>query len=155
MTKEKGFNKYVWLIMMILSLVFIVFTIFAMSGGGDKVLETALKDYAGSPLQVGDLDEEAHGFLSMSMLKPLWEEIWIGILGLFCALGLKQKKKYAWILGIFWSIMLLTNGAIQGGYELFILDWSSPCAQTLIFLVLGIIGLASLLVARKKGILLE
>jgi len=155
MTKETGFNKYVWLIMMILSLLLIVFTIFAMSSGGDTILETGLKDYAGSPLEVGDLDEDAHGFLSMSMLKPLWEEMWIGILGVFCALGLKQKKKYAWILGIFWGIMLLINGAIQGGYELFILDWSSPCAQTYIFLVLGIIALASLLVAKKKGILLE
>ena len=155
MTEEKGFNKYVWLIMMIVSLLFIVWTIFAMSNGGDKILETGLKDYAGSPLEVGDLDEDAHGFLSMSMLKPLWEEIWIGILGLFCALGLRQKKKYAWILGIFLGIMLLTNGLVQGGYELFILDWSSPCAQTYIFLVLGVIALASLLVARKKGILLE
>ena len=155
MTEEKGYNKYVWLIIMILSLLFVAFTIFAMSSGGDKVLETGLEDYAGSPLEVGDLDEAAHGFLSMSMLKPLWEEIWIGILGLFCALGLKQKKKYAWILGIFWSVMLLTNGAIQGGYELFILDWSSPCAQTYIFLVLGVIGLASLLVARKEFLIKE
>ena len=154
MTEEKGFNKYVWLIMMILSLLFIGWTLFAISNG-DKILVNGLKQWAGSSLEVGNLEEAALGFLNMSMVKPLWEEIWIGILGLFCALGLRQKKKYAWILGIFWSVMMLTNGAIQGGYELFILDWSSPCAQTYIFLVLGVIALATLLVARKKGILLE
>ena len=155
MAEGKGFNKYVWLIVMILSIVFLVFTIIAMSSGGEKILETGLERYADSSFDIDNLDEAANGFLSMSMLKPLWEEIWIGILGIFCALGIKKGKKYAWILGIFWGVMLLIDGAIQGGYELFILDWSSPCAQTYIFLVLGIIGLASLLIARRKGILLE
>jgi len=149
MTKEKGFNKHVWLIMMILSVLFIGWTLFAISSG-DTILENGLKQWAGSSLELGNLDEAALGFLNMAMVKPLWEEIWIGILGLFCALGLKQKKKYAWILGILWSVMMLTNGAIQGGYELFILKWSSACPQTYIFLLFGMIALASLLVARKE-----
>jgi len=149
MTKEKGFNKHVWLIIMILSCLFLVWTLFAISNGG-TILENGLKQFAGSSLEVRDLDEAAHGFLTMAMIKPLWEEIWIGILGIFFALGLKQKKKYAWTLGILWGAMMLANGVIQGGYELFILNWSMPCPQTYIFLLLGVIALAGLLVARKQ-----
>ena len=146
MIKEKG--KNVWLIMLILSCLLLAFTVFAI-GAGDSVLENGLKQFAGSSFDLQDLDEAAYGFLTMAMVKPLWEEIWIGILGIFFALGLRRKLKYAWTLGIVWSIMMLANGIIQGGYEMFILNWSSPCTQTYIFLVLGIIALVSLLVARK------
>ena len=146
MTKEKG--KNVWLIMLILSCFLLAFTIFAISTG-DSVLENGLKQFAGSSFDLRDLDEAAHGFLTMAMIKPLWEELWIGILGIFFALGLKRKMKYAWTLGIIWSAMMLANGLIQGGYEMFILNWSMPCPQTYIFLVLGIIALVSLLMARK------
>ena len=146
MIKEKG--KNVWLIMLILSCLLLAFTVFAI-GAGDSVLENGLKQFAGSSFDLQDLDEAAYGFLTMAMVKPLWEEIWIGILGIFFALGLRRKLKYAWTLGIVWSIMMLANGIIQGGYEMFILNWSSPCIQTYIFLVLGIIALVSLLVARK------
>ena len=150
MTTEKGFfNKNIWLIVMILSILFLGWTILTLIGGG-VLLETVLTQWAGSSLDVADLDEAAHGALTMAMIKPLWEEIWIGILGLFCAYGLKHNIKYAWVLGIIWSIMLLTNGLIQGGYELFILNWSSACVQTYIFLVLGVIALVSLIMARKR-----
>lgn len=146
MTKEKG--KNVWLIMLILSCLILAWTIFTMCNGGN-VLERGLSYYAGSSFDLGDLDEAAHGFLTMAMIKPLWEELWIGILGIFFALGLKRKMKYAWTLSILWSAMMLANGAIQGGYEIFILNWSSPCPQTYIFLVFGIIALVSLLVAKR------
>ena len=75
--------------------------------------------------------------------------MWIGILGLFIALGLKRKKKYAWTLGILWGVMMIMNGAIQGGYEIFILGWSKVCLQTYMFLILGVIALVSLVVTRK------
>jgi hypothetical protein len=58
--------------------------------------------------------------------------------------------KYAWTLGIFWGIMMITNTAIQGGYEIFILGWSKVCLQTYTFLLLGMIALVSLLIARKE-----
>ncbi len=87
--------------------------------------------------------------MNMAMVKPLWEELWIGIFGIFFALGLKRKMKYAWTLGILWSAMMLANGIVQGSYELFILNWSMACPQTYIFLVLGIIALVSLLMVRK------
>jgi hypothetical protein len=86
----------------------------------------------------------------MAMLKPLWEEIWIGVLGIYCALGLRKKKKYAWILGLFWGIMLITNAVIQGVYEVAILNWSNACLQTYLFLLLGVIAVVSLLVTRRE-----
>ena len=149
MTKEKGFKARVWLIIMILSVLFIGWTVFALSNG-DTILENGVKQWAGSSFEVGNVEERALGFMNMAMVKPLWEEIWIGIIGIFCALGLKQRKRFAWILGILWGAMMLTNGVIQGGYELIILNWSMACPPTYIFLVFGMIALVSLLVARKR-----
>ena len=145
MAKEKG--KNVWLVIFILSCLLLAFTILAITTG-DSVLENGLKQFARSSFDLANLDEAAHGFLTMAMIKPLWEELWFGIFGIFFALGLKRKMKYAWTLSVVWSVMMLANGIIQGGYEVFILNWSSPCTQTYIFLVLGIIALVSLLVAR-------
>ena len=81
--------------------------------------------------------------------------LFIGIIGIFCALGLKRKLNYAWVLGVIWGAMMLANGLIQGGYEMFILNWSMPCPQTYIFLVFGIIALVSLLVTTKGFFLKE
>ncbi len=147
MTGVKGFSKNVWLMMMVLSVIFIVWTLFVISRG-TEILPTAFK-LAGSSQLTEDFEKGALEFMNMSMLKPLWEEIWIGIFGLLIAFGLKRMKKYAWTLGLFWGIMMITNGAIQGGYELFILGWSKVCLQTYIFLLLGGVALAGLLTARK------
>jgi hypothetical protein len=146
MTKEKG--KNVWLVILILAVLFIGWTVFTISNG-DTILENGVKMWAGSSFEVGSIEERALGFMNMAMVKPLWEEIWIGIFGIVFAVGLKRNMKYAWTLSILWGAMMLTNGLIQGGYELFILNWSMPCPQTYIFLVFGIIALVSLLVTRK------
>ena len=148
MTKEKGLTKYVWVIMVILSIILIVWTLFVFSNGV-KILPRAF-ELAGSTQAIEDIEKKALGFMNMSMLKPLWEEIWIGIFGLFFAFGLKQKKKYAWTLSFFWGVMLITNAAMQGGYEVFILKWSNACLQTYVFLLLGMIALFSLLITRKE-----
>ena len=148
MTKEKGFNKNVWKIMVILSILFIVWTLFVISRG-DEILPTAFK-LAGSSQLTEDIEKSALDFMNMTMLKPLWEGIWMGIFGLFFAFGLKKKEKYAWTLSLFWGIMMITNAAIQGGYEIFILGWSKVCLQTYMFLILGVIALVSLLIARKE-----
>ncbi len=146
-TKEKGFSKHVWIIMMILSCLFIIWTLFVISRGSE-ILPTAFK-LAGSSQLTEDIEIRALKFMDMSMLKPLWEEIWIGIFGIFIAFGLKKNEKYAWILGIFWGIMMMVNAAIQGGYELLILGWSNVCLQTYVFLLLGVIALVSLIISRK------
>ena len=147
MSTEKG--KNVWWILMILSCVFLGWTIFTIING-NTVLENGLRMWARSSFDLGTVEEKALGFMNMAMIKPLWEELWIGIFGIFFALKLKQMKKYAWTLSIIWSSMMLANGVIQGGYEILILKWSMPCPQTYIFLVFGIIALVSLLTAKKR-----
>jgi hypothetical protein len=119
-----------------------------MSNGG-SILENGLKQFAGSSFELGELDKAGRGFLDMAMIKPLWEELWFVVFGIFIALKLKHMKKYALTLGIIWSAVMLAYGVIQGGYEMAILGWSSPCVQTYIFLGLGIIPLVCLFVAKK------
>lgn len=147
MTMKKGFNNYVWVIMLVLSLLFTVWTVLVFSGGS-AILDQSLQ-MAGSAMGTGDFDEAALGFLTMAMRKPLWEEIWIGVLGIYCAVGLRQKRRHTWTLGIFWGIMLITDAAIQGGYEVLILKWPSACLQTYLFLLLGTIAVVSLSIARR------
>jgi hypothetical protein len=148
MTKEKGFNRHVWKLMMILSIIVILWTSFVISRG-DEILPTAFR-LAGSSQRTEDIEKSALAFMNMTMLKPLWGGIWVGVFGLFFAFGLKKKKRYAWILGVLWAVMLITNAAIQGGYELLILGWPKVCLQTYMFLFPGLIALASLLIARKE-----
>ncbi len=148
MTNEKAFKKNVWIVMLILSIIFIALTLFIMSNG-NNIFPTGL-GLAGSKQAIEEIEENALGFINMSMLKPLWEGIWMGIFGLFIAFGLKKKIKYIWTLGIIWGIMMITNAVIQGGYEVLILKWSNVCPQTLLFLILGLISLPSLLIARKE-----
>ena len=148
MAQESGLSRNVWLVVMIVSCLFLVWTLFTMSNGG-SILENGLKQFAGSSFDLGKLDKAGRGFLDMAMIKPLWEELWFVVFGIFFVLKLKQMKKYAWTLGIIWSAIMLAYGVIQGGYEMVILGWSSPCVQTYIFLGLGIIPLVCLLVAKK------
>ena len=133
--------------MMGLSIIYLAWTLFIISRG-TEILPTAFK-LAGSPQLAGDIEKSALDFINMSMLKPLWEGLWAGIFGLFIAFKLKVKKKYAWTLGIFWGIMMITNAVIQGGYEIIVLGWSNVCLQTYMFLFIGIVALGSLLITRK------
>jgi hypothetical protein len=149
MAGERGSGKQVWKIMMALSIIFILWTLFVISRG-TEILPTAFK-LAGSPQLTQDIEKSALEFMNMTMLKPLWEEIWIGIFGLFIAFGLRRKKTYARTLGIFWGIMMITNGVIQGGYEILILGWSKVCLQTYVFLLLGVLALITLLFTRKTA----
>jgi hypothetical protein len=149
MAAEYTSNRAVWVIMMALSILLLVWTVpLLLLSGGEAILVQGL-NLAGSSLAVEEIDEAAQGYLNMAMLKPLWEEIWIGVFGIFCALALKQKKRYAWTLSLFWGIMLITNVVIQGAYEVAILNWSNVCLQTYLFLLLGTVAVVSLLVARK------
>ena len=145
---KNGFSNKVWLIMMIISVLFIILTIFILCNGSN-VLARGL-ELAGSSMLVDDIEVKALGFINMSMLKPLWEEIWLGVFGVVFAIGLKRGMKYAHTLGLIWGLMLVTNAIIQGGYEIIILKWSNACLQTYVFFVLGIIPLISLLITRKE-----
>jgi len=149
MNEQRGSGRHAWKTMMALSIIFMVWTLFVISRGAE-ILPTAFK-LAGSPQLTQDIEQRALDFMNMTMLKPLWEEIWIGIFGLFIAFGLKRNKTYARTLGIFWGIMMIANGVIQGGYEILILGWSEVCLQTYVFLLLGIMALVGLLFTRKSA----
>ena len=139
----------VWIMMLISVALFLLWTLpLLLLSGGQAILEEGLK-YSASSFDIGLLDEGALGFIKMAMLKPLWEEVWIGILGIYCAVNLKKMEEHAWWLGFFWGIMLITNAAIQGTYEVVNLHWTSACLQTYLFLVLGAVVVASLLFAKK------
>lgn len=157
MSEEKILNKLkenVWIIMLVLSMIFIAVTLFIMSNGSN-IFPTAL-EIAGSSQKTEDIEGKALAFINMSMLKPLWEGIWMGVFGIIIALGLKKEvpevQKYAWTLGLVWGIMMISNAVIQGGYEILILGWSMVCVQTFSFLFLGVVALVSLLIARKEFI---
>ena len=79
----------VWWVVLILACLFFAWTAFTLSNG-NSVLEQGITRFARSSFDLGTLDKAAHGFLVMSMVKPLWEELWIGILGVFLALGLRR-----------------------------------------------------------------
>jgi hypothetical protein len=49
----------------------------------------------------------------------------------------------------FLGFLMIFNGIIQGGYELFILGWSKVCLQTYAFFLLGVIAIGNLY--SKKG----
>lgn len=148
MTIKINTDKSLFIIMIITSIISLLWTIFIMTRGSE-ILPTAFK-LAGSSQDVADIEEKALDFMNMTMLKPLWEGLWVGIFGLFIASGLKQRKKYAWKLGLFWGIMMICNATIQGGYEIIILGWSNVCLQTYIFLFLGLLVFSSHLIFKKK-----
>jgi len=149
MSKEKGFHKYVWVIMLIFSFMLLAWCLLVLAFSRDTILEDLIK-LAGSSLIKEDLDEAALGFMNMAMLKPLWEEVWFGIFGIYCALALKGYRQDAWMLSFFWGIMMITNAVIQGSYEIFILGWSYACMQTYFFFLIGVIPIVGLLLIRKK-----
>ena len=137
--------------MLIFSVMLLAWCLLVLAFSRDTILEDLIK-LAGSSLTKEDLDEAALGLMNMAMLKPLWEEAWIGIFGIYCALALKGHRQDAWMLSFFWGIMMITNAVIQGIYEVVIINWSSACPQTYLFLVLGMVAVVSLLITRKNYI---
>jgi hypothetical protein len=153
MTVETKSKNYVWVIVMILSGLFLLWTVpLLLLSGGTAILEQGLK-LAESSLVAADIEASALGYFNMAMLKPLWEELWIGIVGTYLALALRQGKSFAWGLSLFWGIMLITNAVIQGVYEVRVLNWSNACLQTYLFLLIGSITVVSLLITRKGYLL--
>ena len=147
MSQGDGFSGHIYKLIAVLSVFLIVWTVFMMSRG-QGILPTAFR-LAGSPQLTEDIEERALAFMNMTMLKPLWEGLWVGIFGLLFAFGLKKRKSYAWTLSVLWAVMLITNATIQGYYELSVLKWPKVCLQTYSMLLPGLIALVGLLIARK------
>ena len=140
--------RYVWPAIVILSLVLIGFSLLFMSVT-ELVFETTL-ERTGSSMTWESLDEDTAAALRFIITKPDRDEIWFGILGLFCAWGIKKKESFAWKLGVFWGVMLIVSGIILAIYELFILGWSTVCMQTPVFIIVGVIALGCLFIVKKE-----
>ena len=145
---ETGRIKYVWPTMMVLSLIIIGFNLLFMSVT-ELVFETTM-ERTGSSMTWESLDEETTAALRFFITESDRRAIWFGILGLFCAWGIKRKESFAWKLGAFWGVMLLVNGILLGGYELLILGWSTVCMATYELIIVGVIALGSLLIVKKE-----
>ena len=145
---ERGRIRYVWPAIVILSLVVIGFSFLFMSVT-ELVFEATL-ERTGSSMTWESLDEDTAAALRFIITKPDRDEIWFGILGLFCAWGIKRKESFAWKLGVFWGVMLIVSGIILAAYELFILGWSTVCMQTPVFIIVGVIALGCLFIVKKE-----
>jgi hypothetical protein len=70
---------------MVLSILFLLWTVpLLLLSGGTIIIEQGLM-YAASEFIVRDIEPAALGYFNMSMLKPLWEELWIDILEIYLA----------------------------------------------------------------------
>lgn len=143
-------NKFAWITILVLSALFLLWTVPLLTlSGGTMIVEQGL-NYAASNLVVSEVEPAALGYFNIAVLKPLWEELWIGILGIYLAIQIRRGKSFAWWLGLFWGIMLITDAIIQGAYELVVLNWQHACVQTYLFLFIGVVATASLLITRKR-----
>lgn len=148
MVEETGRAKYIWLIIMILSIIVILVSVFFMAI--TPITFDVTMENTGSLLtweSLGERDKVAMAFL---VGRPFWDEILFGIFGLFCAWGLKKREKFAWTLGVFWSVMLMTNGIIIAFNELIVSGWATVCMLPIEFLVVGGIALVCLLSVKKE-----
>ncbi len=148
MTTEKGPSRYVWLLPVILALVLIAFGLMCLSAPID-LLDYGLQMSASS-VTLESLDQGAIGTVNFITSSMCLGGIWLGILGLFCAWGLKRKESFAWKLGLLWSLLVIADGAFRAVTELFVLGWStvSPCVYP--YILGGLILIVCLLAVRKK-----
>jgi hypothetical protein len=145
---EKGFGKNVWLIIATMSI--IIFFIAAFFMIFPEITYDVSMEYAGSTLTWESIDEGSKSAVHFLIVRPFWDEILFGALGLFCAWGLKMRESFAWNLGVFWGVMMLVAGIAIGLSELFIGKWPTVCMVTFVYSIIGMITLISLLIAKKK-----
>jgi hypothetical protein len=145
---EKGRAKYIWLIIATMSILIILISFFFMVFP-DITFDISM-EYPGSSLTWESLDQESKVGMRFLIVRPFWDEILFGILGLFCAWGLKKRESWAWKLGVLWSVMMLVAGIALGLSELFIGKWPTVCLVTIVYSIIGVIGLSCLLIVKKE-----
>lgn len=144
-SKEK--NK-IWITITILSLLVISVSFFFLYFS--EMAFDVTMEFSGSSLTLESLDEKGKGAAHFLVDRTFFDEVWFGILGLFCAWGLYKRESFAWKLGVFWSVMLITIGGVMSIMEVVFLGWNNPCLAAINFLVVGVIALASLLRVKKE-----
>lgn len=140
-------TKYLWLGFAIMSILILLSSIFFMMFP-DITFDISM-EYPGSVLRWDDLDKSSQIGMRFLIWRPFFDEIIFGILGLFCAWSLKNREAYAWMLSLVWSVMVVSAGISLGLSELVIGKWQSICVVTILYVVIGIIGMVSLFVTRK------
>ena len=149
MSEEKGFGRYVWIVIVVLALFLMGMGLMGVSMSTGRV--GYWLEMSGSSLTVESLDEGAVAALSFMFgggwMLSGW--VYLGVFGLFCAWGVKRKEGFAWRLGVLWGVLLIAYGIILVVQELFVLGWSTVCPGVPVFLIVGVVGLGCLLVVRK------
>ena len=146
--QEHGRTKYVWLVFAFMSILILLSSVFFMIFP-DITFDISM-EYPGSSLRWVDLDVNSQTGMRFLILRPFWDEIIFGILGLYCAWGLKKNESNAWNLGMVWGVMMLAAGISLGLSELIIGKWLSICVVTGLYCVIGAIALGYLLIIRKE-----
>ncbi|MFC2031204.1 hypothetical protein ACFLWA_10795 [Chloroflexota bacterium] len=146
-SNERGYAKYPWLVISILSIIIILNAVFFVAFPG--ITFDVSTDYAGSSLTWESLDERSKVAMRFLIVRPFWDEILFAFLGLFCAWGLKKRESFAWKLGVFWGVTMLVAGIAIGLSELFVGEWPTVCMVTYEYSIIGVITLCCLLLAKK------
>lgn len=145
---EKGRTNYIRLIIATLSIVVILISVFFLAF--PEITFDISMEYPGSTLTWENLDEGSKAGMYFLIVRPFWDEILLGFLGLYCAWKLKKREIFAWNLGAFWGLMMLVAGIAIGLSELLIGKWSVVCMVTLVYCIIGVITLICLLIAGKE-----
>ena len=144
----KGRAKYIWPIIATLSIVIFLNSAFFIAF--PEITFDISMEYPGSTLTWENLGEGSKAGMNFLIVRPFWDEILFGILGLFCAWGLKKRESFAWKLGVFWGVMMLVAGITLGLSELFIGKWPTVCIVTILYSIIGVIALSGLFMVKKE-----
>jgi len=148
MTSEKG-ARYVWPVIAILALIIVGWSLLFGIGGVDYATNYEL-EMSGSQFTTETLEEGAVAALKLATSWIFILDIWFGAFGLLCAWGLKRREGFAWKLGILWGTLAIAHAIILATVQVFIAKWPTPCAETLMFGIIGAIALSCLFAVRKK-----
>ena len=149
MGKEKERGKNIWLLFAIMSILILFSSVFFMVFP-DITFDISM-EYPGSSLRWIDLDENSQTGVHFLILRPFWDEIIFGILGLYCAWGLRKRESYAWNRGMVWGVIMLAAGIALGLSELIIGKWLSVCVVTYLYSIIGVIALSCVFTMKKES----
>jgi hypothetical protein len=141
-------KKSIWLVFAFMSVLILLSSVFFMAF--PEITFDISMEYPGSTLRWADLDESGQVGMRFLIWRPFWDEIILGILGLYCAWGLKQRKLFAWQLSIIWGVMMLVAGLALGLSELIVGQWSAICVVTGLYTGIGVIALGGLYLVRNE-----
>lgn len=139
--------KYIWPIFAAMSILILLSSVFFMAF--PEITFDISMEYPGSSLTWEVLDESSKVGMRFLILRPFWDEIIFGILGLFCGWGLKKRASFAWNLSVVWGVMMLAAGIALGLSELLIGKWSTVCLVTILYITIGVIALICLLIVKE------